>query len=301
MPAASRRGASPGRRLRQLLYRPALGFLMEAHDGLSARIAEVEGFEAIWASGFSISTALGLRDSGEASWSQVLATVETMIDAVSVPVLVDADAGYGNFNTARRFVRKAENLGVAGACIEDKVSPKMNSFAGDRHELLSVGRFCGMIEACKEAQREPDFCLVARTETLIAGRPVAEALDRAHAYREAGADAIFVHSRRDGPEEIAAFADAWGRQLPVVIAPTTYARTPTARFDELGIAAVIWANQSLRAAIAAMRQTCRQIRRQERVDMLEARLAPLAEIFGLLGYDELDAALTRFMGSRGDR
>lgn len=286
----------PAARLRAMLQSPELVFLMGAHDGLSARIAEVEGFEAIWASGFSVSTALGVRDSDEASWSQLLSVVECMTEATSIPIVLDGDTGYGNFNTARRFVRKAERLGVAGVCFEDKVFPKMNSFVGDRHELADVSEFSGKLRACKEEQRDPAFCLIARVESLIAGHGMEEALERAHAYRDAGADAIFIHSRKHEGGEIEEFAQRWGGQLPLVISPTTYAATPTEAFQRSGISAVIWANQNMRAAVAAMRRVCREIHSTQSVKDTDG-LAPLAEVFELMRYDELEQEARRFLAS----
>lgn len=281
-------------RFRQLLEGPELVFLMEAHDGLSARIAEVEGFEAIWASGFSVSTALGLRDNEEASWSQLLFVVECMVEAASIPVLVDGDTGHGNFNTARRFLRRAEQLGAAGVCFEDKVFPKLNSFVGDDHDLVDVDEFCGKIEACKAAQEDESFCVVARTEALIAGRGLDEALERAEAYRQAGADAIFIHSRQRDAREVTAFARAWAGRLPVVIAPTTYAGTPADVFRRNRISAVIWGNQSMRAAVTAMRRACREIHVRETASCVDVDLAPLDEVFELLRYDELAESERRF-------
>lgn len=289
------RTASAAARMRAMLESPELAFLMEAHDGLSARIAEVEGFEAIWASGYSMSTALGVRDSDEATWSQLLDVVECMADVATVPILVDGDTGYGNFNTARRFVRKAEVAGVAAVCFEDKVFPKMNSFVGDSHQLAEIDEFCGKVAACKETQSDPDFSIIARTEALIAGKSIDEAIERADAYREAGADAIFIHSRKQDAGEITEFARRWEGRLPLVIAPTTYApNTPTDEFRRSGISAVIWANHSMRAAVAAMRRVCREIRSTESIVLPDVELAPLSEVFELLGYDELEAAERRF-------
>lgn len=288
-----------GERLRRLLRGGELVFLMEAHDGLSARIAEVEGFEAVWASGFSISTALGVRDSDEATWSQLLAVVECIVDAAGVPVVVDGDTGYGNFNTARRFVRKAERLGVGGVCLEDKVFPKMNSFVGADHQLEGVEQFCGKLRACKEELSDSALCLIARTEALIAGRGIDEALERAEAYRNAGADAIFIHSRLTVADEIERFAESWDRRLPLVISPTTYAANTTLEaFERSGISAVIWANHNMRAAAAAMRHVCRNIRAGVPIARTEAEIAPLDEVFDLMHYDELEEASRRFTGDR---
>jgi len=288
-------GASASARLRSRLYDGELLFLMEAHDGLSARIADVEGFEAIWASGFSVSTALGVRDSDEATWSQLLGVVECMLDATSLPVVVDGDTGYGNFNTARRFVGRAERLGAAGVCLEDKVFPKVNSFVDADHQLEDIGSFTGKLRACKAEQADPDFCLIARTEALIAGQGMDEALRRATAYCEAGADAIFIHSRMAVADEIEEFTRRWGDARPLVISPTTYAATtPTDVFRRSGISSVIWANQSMRAAAAAMRSLCRELRASESDAGAGTELATLSEIFELMRYDELAEAEHRF-------
>ena len=111
---------------------------MEAHDGISAKIVEESDFKGIWASGLAISTALGVRDNNEASWTQVLEVLEFMSDATTIPILVDGDTGYGNFNNLRRVVRKLCQRGVAGICIEDKLFPKTNSFLGEAQPLATT-------------------------------------------------------------------------------------------------------------------------------------------------------------------
>jgi phosphoenolpyruvate phosphomutase len=153
-----------------------LSFLMEAHNALSAKIVERTGFQGIWASGLSISTALGLRDANEASWTQVLDVLEFMSDVTSIPILVDGDTGYGNFNSIRRLVKKLCQRHIAGVCIEDKLFPKMNSFIGERQPLAEINEFCGRIRAGKDSQLDDDFSVVARIEALIAGHGVDEAL-----------------------------------------------------------------------------------------------------------------------------
>jgi phosphoenolpyruvate phosphomutase len=132
--------------LKQMIHSPKLEFLMEAHNGLSAKIVEEAGFKGIWASGLSISAAMGVRDNNEASWTQVLEVLEFMSDVTSVPILLDGDTGYGNFNNARRLVKKLEQRQIAGVCIEDKLFPKTNSFINARTQPLAVIReFCGKI------------------------------------------------------------------------------------------------------------------------------------------------------------
>src|SRR3712207_2884129 len=165
-------------------------------NGLSAKIAEEAGFEGIWASSLSISAALGIRDNNEASWTQVLEVAEFMADATSVPILLDGDTGYGNFNSVRRLVAKLEQRGIAGVCMEDKLFPKTNSFLRSTAQpLADMEEFAGKIRAAKEAQLDDDFVVVARVEALIAGHGLEEALVRAKAYRRAGADAILIHSK----------------------------------------------------------------------------------------------------------
>src|SRR5687767_10324754 len=127
-----------------------------------------------------------------------------MTDAASIPLLLDGDTGYGNFNNMRRLVRKLEARGVAGVCVEDKLFPKTNSFLGEHQPLADMDEFCGKIKAGKDAQHDDDFSVVARVEALIAGWGLTEALKRAEAYRRAGADAILIHSKISKPDEILA-------------------------------------------------------------------------------------------------
>src|SRR4026209_76310 len=142
---------------RRLLKSNRLEFLMEAHNGLSARIVEETGFRGIWASGLSISAALGVRDNNEASWTQVLEVVEFMSDATRIPILLDGDTGYGNFNNMRRLVKKLEQRDVAAVCIEDKLFPKTNSFIGGENQpLADVDEFSGKIKAAKDTQSDDD-------------------------------------------------------------------------------------------------------------------------------------------------
>ena len=275
-------------RLRQLLTSPELEFALEAHNALSAKIAEEAGFPAIWASGLSMSAQFGVRDSNEASWSQVVDALEFMTDATQVPILVDGDTGYGNFNSLRRLVRKLEQRDLGGVCIEDKEFPKTNSFgASDRQILASVDEFCGKIKAAKDCQTDPDFVVVARVEALIAGAGMEEALRRAEAYHAAGADAVLIHSKKSRADEVVEFARQWAGRCPLVIVPTKYYSTPVEVFRKAGFSLVIWANHMLRCTIPVMQATAARIRKQESVVAIEDQIAPLDEVFRLQGADEL--------------
>jgi phosphoenolpyruvate phosphomutase len=268
---------------------------MEAHSGLSAKIVEEAGFEGIWASGLALSAAMGLRDNNEASWTQVLDQVELMADATRLPILLDGDTGYGNFNNVRRLVRKLGERGVAGVCIEDKLFPKTNSFIGEAQPLADVEEFCGRIRAGKDAQTSDAFCIVARVEALISGHGMGEARRRAEAYHAAGADAVLMHSKRSTAAEILEFMAAWDDRCPVVIVPTMYYATPTDSFRRAGVSAIIWANHLVRASISAMRQVARQIRTDESLREVEGQVASVADIFALTGNEELEMASRRYL------
>lgn len=283
-------------RLKSMLASPTLEFLLEAHNGLSARVVEDAGFRGIWASGLSLSASLGLRDNNEASWSQVLEMVEFMSECTSIPILLDGDTGYGNFNNFRRAVKKLEQVGAAGVCIEDKLFPKTNSFiAGEQQPLADRAEFCGKIQAGKDTQRDPDFCIVARTEAFIAGWGLEEALSRARAYADAGADAVLVHSKLRVPKDIFAFMARWDRRCPVVIVPTAYYQTPTEAFARAGVSLIIWANHLLRSAIASMEKTARTIHRLRSISRVEKTIAPLAEVFRLQNAEEYREAERRYL------
>jgi phosphoenolpyruvate phosphomutase len=286
------------RALRELLTRDSMGFLMEAHNGMSAKVAEEAGFEGLWGSGLSISASMGVRDNNEMSWTQVLDLLEFVGDATTIPLLLDGDTGYGNFNNMRRLVQKLETRDIAGVCIEDKLFPKTNSFIGDNQPLADMDEFCGKIKAGKDAQRDDQFSIVARVEALIAGWGLGEALKRAEAYRRAGADAILIHSKQSKPDEILAFMAEWGDRGPVVIVPTTYYSTPTQAFREAGVSVVIWANHSMRSALTAMQQTAQQLKEEESLLNVEDRIVPVKEVFRIQGASELEEAEKRYLPAK---
>jgi phosphoenolpyruvate phosphomutase len=286
--------------LKRLLKSDQLEFIMEAHDGLSAKIVEEAGFKGIWASGLCMSAALGVRDNNEASWTQILEVLEFMSDATSIPILVDADTGYGNFNNVRRLVRKLEQRQVAGMCIEDKLFPKTNSFiSGEQQPLADIQEFSGKIRAAKDTQQDPDFCVVARVEAFITGLGLAEALRRADAYHRAGADAILMHSKIPEADQVLSFMKEWQDTCPVVIVPTKYYTTPTQEFADAGVSLVIWANHLLRSCIAAMQHTANKLYREQTLMAIENEVAPLQEIFRLQNADELKEAELRYLPASG--
>lgn len=284
--------------LKKILLSNKTEFILEAHNGLSAKIVEEAGFKGIWGSGLTISASLGLRDNNEASWTQVLDVIEYMSDATSIPILLDGDTGFGNFNNMRRLVKKLEQREVSGVCIEDKIFPKTNSFiGGEKQPLADIEEFCGRIKAGKDTQTNNDFCIVARVEAFIAGWGLDEALKRAHAYAEAGADAILIHSKLPDPKDIFAFMENWGSGSgkPVVIVPTMYYRTPTEEFEKVGISLVIWANHILRSSVRAMQKSARQIYDDRALINIENEIVPVSEIFRIQNVEEYKQAETKYL------
>ena len=273
---------------RSLLNSPKLEFLLEAHNGISAKIAEESGFKGLWAGGLAIAAQYGVRDSNEASWTQVLEVLEFMADATSIPIMLDGDTGYGNFNNVRRLVQKLEQRGIAAVCIEDKLYPKTNSFIdGNKQELANIDEFCSRIKAGKDAQKDDEFSIITRVEAFIAGWGLDEAIKRAEAYRQAGSDGILIHSSKSEPSEIIAFKNEWGDRLPVIIVPTKYYSTPTEIFSQVGISIAIWANHMIRSSIESMQQTAASIIQKKSVVALEDKIASVSEIFRLQGVSEL--------------
>ncbi len=284
--------------LKNLLTSGRTEFILEAHNGLSAKIVEEAGFKGIWGSGLALSAQHAVRDNNELSWTQIIDTLEFMSDATSIPILLDGDTGYGDFNNMRRLVQKLEQRDIAGVCIEDKLFPKSNSFIqGEQQELEDIETFCGKIQAGKDAQKDDDFCIVARVEAFIAGWGLEEALRRGEAYRQAGADAILIHSKLSRPDEVLQFAREWDNRCPLVIVPTKYYSTPTEVFLDNNISLVIWANHMIRTSIAAMQKTARTIHSTESLVDIEGQAATVSEIFRLQGADELLEAEKIYAGS----
>lgn len=273
-----------------------MALAMEAHSALSALIAERSGFPVLWASGLSLSSVHGLHDANELSWSQVLDALDFMVHRVDIPILLDGDSGYGDFNNFRLVVRRLAKMGIAGIVIEDKVFPKRNSFAESAQHLAPVEEFCGKLKAGRDSVSGEGPLIIARAEGFIAGQSLEETLERCTAYAEAGADAIFIHSKRKDPAEIYAFCHAWKNRTPVIACPTTYCSESFENLETAGIGVAICANQSLRASIRAMTEVCRAIRSGHALSCVESGIAPISEIFDLLDYHELYRAEARYLG-----
>lgn len=185
---------------------------------------------------------------------------------------------------------------MPGFASKIKVFPKRNSFVGgNAHPLPDIDEFCGKIRAGKDSRKDEDFVIVARVEAFIAGWGLNEALKRGEAYRQAGADAILIHSARSDANEVLDFKREWADRLPVVIVPTKYYRTPTDIFRHAGFSAVIWANHLMRSSLSAMAATAREIFYKEPLIEVEGQVASLSEVFRLQDEAELEQAEQRYL------
>ncbi len=269
--------------LRRLLAAPAPIVLAGAHDALTARLVEEAGFEGVWASGFEISARDGVPDASILTMTEMLDASRRMAEAVAIPVVADCDTGFGNAINVIRTVESFERAGVAGICIEDNVFPKRCSFyPGVRRQLTAIDEQSRKLCAAVNARASADFVVIARTEALIAGWGLEEALRRARAYADAGADGILIHSNQATVDDVARFAEYWDRLTPLVCVPTTYNRVTVDELARIGFKIVIFANQGLRASIRAVQETLAAIRQQGSASAVEERIAPLSEVYRLV-------------------
>jgi phosphoenolpyruvate phosphomutase len=280
---------SEAARLRKLLTRPRLAQVAGVSDGLSALLAETHGFDALWASGFAISTAHGVPDASILTMTECLSAANVINGVSRLPVVADCDTGFGDVGAVVRMTREYERAGIAAICIEDKEFPKRNSFA-DSQRLLPIEEFSAKVRAAKYAQSDPDFVVVARIEALVAGLSLGDALERADAYRDAGADSLLIHSRSPEPNEVFGFAEEWHRRssLPLIAVPTTYSGVSRARLEDAGFAMVIYANQGMRAAWGAINKTFRNIRQSDTLLLVEDELPDVSEILEFSGIKDLE-------------
>ena len=174
-----------------------------AFDVMSAKLVENSGFDAIWSGSFAISATHALPDASILTMTEFFDAASSMSSACEIPIIADCDTGYGGPSNVIHMVKKYENAGISSICIEDKMFPKQNSILENgSNDLISQREFVAKILAAKEARMDKDFLIMARVEALISGAGMDEALTRATAYENAGADAILIHSKQKTQDEI---------------------------------------------------------------------------------------------------
>jgi phosphoenolpyruvate phosphomutase len=275
--------------LRRLLASPGPIVLAGAHDGLTARLVEEAGFNGVWASGFEISASYGVPDASILTMTETLDATRKMAEAVGIPVIADCDTGFGNSINAIRTVQAFEAVGAAGLCIEDNIYPKRCSFyPGVKRQLADVDEQALKIKACVYAGSR-EFVIIARTEALIAGWGLEEALRRGRAFADAGAHAVLIHSSQSTVDEVARFAEEWDRLTPLVCVPTTYHTTTVDELARIGFKMVIFANQGLRSSIRAVQETLKTIRQAGTASAVDDDIVPLSEVYRLVNLNQLKA------------
>lgn len=283
------------RLLRRLLEAKPLVRAMEVHNGLTGLIvekarAEVNGrpveFDAMWLSSLTDSVAKGKPDIGVVDLTSRLQTISDVLEATSKPIIYDGDTG-GYPEHFAMTVRTLERLGVSAIIIEDKVGLKKNSLFGTDvpQTQADVESFSYKIQVGKEACVTDQFLVFARIESLILGKGVDDAVERAGAYIAAGADGIMIHSKSRDPAEIFQFCDRYRgfeRRVPLVVVPTTYASVSESELLEAGVNVVIYANHLLRAAYPAMVETAASILRHGRAAEASERCMDIGDILTLI-------------------
>lgn len=289
--------------LKKLLNESEIITVVGAHDAISAKLIEEAGFGGIWASGFGISAAQQCKpDASILTMTESLQVTKAMCDAVKIPVIADCDNGFGNAINVMRTVVEYEAIGVSGICIEDNIFPKRCSFyPGVKRELVSLEEHAGKIRAAKKSQRNEDFVVIARTEALIAGWGQAEALKRALAYADAGADAILVHSKSSTFEELKDFAASWTSEIPLVIVPTIFSSVSLDELAQSGFKMVIYANQILRSSIFSMKKTLNKLTEAGNAKAVDDHIVSLQEVYDLIGVSDLKANETEFLPKSGEK
>ena len=283
--------------LRERIAERGLIQVMATHSPLSARLAEEAGFDGLWASGFELSALYGLADVSLITMTQHLEMLRAIAGQSVLPIVADIDTGFGNAVNVVHAVREYERAGAACVVIEDKSFPKVTSLvAGGRQELLRIEEFQGKIEAACASRRSEDFLIVARVEALIAGLGQEEAIRRAEAYTEAGADLILIHSKQKTPAEIEAFIAAWSGAVPLVLVPTAYPEMTVERMRTSGkVGMTIWGNHTVRAAVTAMQEVYRRILADGGIQDVDKDIVPVSEIFRLQDMDRVKEIESRFL------
>jgi len=252
-----------------------------AHDALTARLVEHAGFDGVWASGLEISASHGVPDNGLLDRGAFLERVKGMCLAVDIPVWVDVDNCAPSVALVAARVREFELAGTAGLIIEDKVVPKLNSFADGEHVLESPALVGEKLSEAVSARRSGEFQVIARTEALVAGKSVSEALDRCSYYLDCGATGLVVHTKERDPEMMLSVLAQLPEEAHVVAIPTTYFELSASRLAELGVSTVIYANHGIRAQIAGLREAYASILQTGSSTGLEGRIATVEDVFEL--------------------
>lgn len=277
--------ASAARRLRDALAAPDILVAPGAYDAITARAIQNHGFDAVYVTGAgTVNAQYGLPDVGLITLTEMSAAAGRICDAVDIPVLSDADTGYGNEHNVARTVRAFEKAGAAGLHIEDQVSEKRCGHLADK-QLIASEEMCMKIAAAVEARNDPDFVIVTRTDA-IGPEGYDAGLQRTHDYARAGADVIFIEAL-ESREEFGRFAQD-APQIPLLANMTEFGRTPLIsahEFETLGYAAVIFPMTIFRLMLRAVDEGLAHLKARGTQDGLVERMRTRQELYELLDYE----------------
>ena len=273
---------SKSRMLRKKLESNSIVKVGGAFDAMSAKLVENSGFDAVWAGSFAISATHALPDASILTMTEFFDATSSMASTCEIPIIADCDTGYGGPSNVTHMVKKYESAGISSICIEDKTFPKQNSLLENgKNDLLSEKEFVAKILSAKQARNDKDLLIIARIEALISGAGMNEALKRATAYENAGADAILIHSKQKTPDEIFEFADSWKGSAPIVVVPTTYDSVKISELSLHNIKMIIFANQTLRVSHLAMTKLLREMVDTEHISSIKQEMSTMQDIFNL--------------------
>jgi phosphoenolpyruvate phosphomutase len=269
------------------------------YDGLSALLAEKWHFDFVWVSSFCCSAAMGLPDAGIIGPEDILKVVRCVRRSADLPIVVDLDSGYGDAVKACHVVEAMARAGAAALCIEDNpISKRCSLYDGYDRNLVSVEEHIARLRAARAGVNAAGTAtrIIARTEALVAGMGVEEALRRATAYVDAGADAVFIQSLDATGKEVLTFGREWNRRTPVFIAPTRMPQLNKRDFFAAGISHTMFANQGLRAAHAAIDRTFGRLAEAGSSLAIEPEISKVVTVASLVGAQkvvELEALLAQ--------
>lgn len=261
------------KKLEYLLEKKKRLVIVSAGDAVTAKLIEEAGFDGIWVSGFEASARLGLADNGCITMTEMLNTTKTIVDTTTLPVIVDVDNGYGGLHNFIRTVKEFEKIGCSGVSVEDNIFPKQNSLWGGKVPLLPMEEHGAKIRAGKDTQRTKDFVIIARTEALIRGYGMAEAIKRAEYYAKSGADMVLIHSRESTGKEALEIPRHWKLNTPLVIVPTKFPRLTNRQLFDAGFSMIVLANQTERVKIRSVRESLKTIKKHDCVYPIEKELS----------------------------
>lgn len=291
---------TPRKVLRELLRRHKLLVAPGCFDGLSARLVEEAGYEAAYLSGGAVARSMGLPDIGLVTMSEVIERAAQVVSAVKIPVIADADTGYGNAINLVRTVREYERVGVAAIHIEDQITPKRCGHL-DGKEVISVSEMEKKLEAALASRTDPDFCIIGRTDAR-AVHGLDDAINRGRAFAELGVDAVFVEAPQSEAE-----LEQIPRSLPNVPLLVNVFKggktplLPVERLQQMGYRIAIYPSETQRAAIHAMRQALNLLKREGTTEAMDEALTTFKERDRIVGLDDWQRLERQYLTADGEK